>query len=372
MTKLMYSIVLLGIILTGCNATAKQEEGMGQPTPQLPVIKVETADLESHKSYPVAIEGTQNIAIRAKVDGYISQVFVDEGEWVKKGAPLFKLETRSLSQNAKAAKAAITTAQLEVDKLTPLVESKIVSEIQLQTAKANLERTKSDYQSIQANIEYTNIKSPVTGIVGSINFREGSLVSPATLTELTHVSGIDNVYGFFSLNEKDFMTLMNVTEGVSITEKIRNLPAVKLLMADGTEYGIDGKVETISGQVDKSTGAIKFRATFPNPDRILRNGNSGTIHIPSYHNKVVAIPAACTYEIQGKRHVFVLSDDNQLNTKAISTSKTVGKYIIVESGLNEGETILAKGINKVRPGMKIIPLPSTTQEIINSFQTTFK
>lgn len=370
--KKTISIGLVLVLFVFVSCQQHGGHGFEQATPELPVIAVEKANLSSVKSYPTSIEGTQNIAIRAKVDGYISKVYVDEGQHVKKGTLLFKLETFTLSQDAKAADAAVKSAELEVNRLIPLVEQNIVSKIQLQTAKANLERAKSEHQRIIASIEYTNIKSPVNGLVGSINFREGSLVSPSTQKELTQVSNIGDVFAFFSINEKEFISLMEETEGNSYDEKIANLPEVELVLANGTKYAQKGKIETVAGQVDKTTGAIKFRAKFPNPENVLRNGNSGRIHIPGFYNDVVAIPAQCTYEIQGMRHVYLLSADNLVQPKAISGSKIIGKHVVVEDGLKPGDKILAKGINKVRPGMTIKPIASTSQEIIDSFQTTFK
>lgn len=367
---LKISTFLLFVAFASCKRGEIREHG--PQTPALPVIAVDNFNLESFDSYPASIEGTQNIAIRAKINGYISKVYVDEGAYVKKGTPLFKLETRSLSQDANAAKASIETAQLEVDKLIPLVENNIVSKIQLATAKANLAQAKSRYQAILANIEYTKIKSPVDGIVGSINFRKGALVSPSTQKELTMVSNIKEVYAFFYLNEKDFISLSKNTEGDDLNAKILNLPAVNLQLADGSIYPYEGKIETIAGAVEKSTGTVKVRATFPNTENLLRNGNSGSIRIPKQYSNVLAIPLESTYEIQGKKHVYVVAEDNTLKGKVVTLLSEVGRYVILKGGLKKGDRILGKGINKVYPGIKIQPIPSTTNDIINSFQTTFE
>ncbi|MCL3781430.1 efflux RND transporter periplasmic adaptor subunit [Prolixibacteraceae bacterium JC049] len=363
-------IYLLGLLIVSCNS--QQRHGGEQQTLALPTLKVEQRNLESFNSYPTSIEGTQNIAIRAKVDGYISRVYVDEGEWVKKGTPLFKLETNALTQNAKAAKAAIVTAQLEVDKLIPLVQNKIVSKIQLATAKANLEAAKSNYQSIIANIGYTLIKSPVDGIVGSINFRKGTLVSPSTAQALTTVSNVNDVYAFFYLNEKELIALINETEGTTLEEKIAQFPKVRLKLADGSEYTHLGTIETIAGQVDKTTGTVKLRAKFSNAEKLLRNGNSGAVEIPHYYNNAITVPAVCTFELQGKRHVYVVGKDNQVNSKRLNSTTQVGQYIVVNGGLDKGSQILAQGLHKVYPGMTIQPTSISEQELLNSFKTTFK
>lgn len=368
--KLNLGLILFAVLFFSCQ---QKHESQGFETMQsLPTLKAEQMDFSSFKSYPASIEGTQNIAIRAKLNGYISKVFVDEGEFVRKGDLLFKLETRSLSQNAKAAEAAIHAAQLEVDKLTPLVKAKIVSNIQLQTAQAQLERARGDYQSIQENINYTNITSPVDGVVGTINFREGSLVSPSTQEALTSVSNIERVFTFFSLNEKEFLKLLKKVEGNNLNEKISNFPEVRLELADGSTYLHKGKIETIAGQVDKQTGAIRFRAVFNNPEKILRNGNSGRVKLPIYYKDVVAIPTESTFELQGQRHVYLVEKDNVLKSKMIKVRESIDKYILVDKGLVKGEQILAKGVHKAFPGMKIKPMLTSTTEVVNSFQTVFK
>ncbi|TAJ12099.1 efflux RND transporter periplasmic adaptor subunit [Marinilabiliaceae bacterium JC017] len=364
------SVAVLAVFLCACGGNNHQSQG--QSDPKLPVLEVTKIDLESFTGYPVAIEGTKNIHIRAKVDGYISKVYVDEGQMVKAGTPLFKLETRSLTQSAKAANSALASAQLEVQKLKPLVKQNIVSALELETAEAKLEQARATYQGILANIAYTNIKSPVDGIVGTINFREGALVSPATPQALTQVSNIHQVYGFFSINEKEFIRMMGSTEGQTMDEKISHLPQVDLLLADGSVYPHKGTIETIAGQVDKNTGAIQFRATFPNPDYMLRNGNSGQIRMPEYYRQCVAIPHQCSFEVQGIPHVYLLSADGTLQSKALDVKAKVGRFLVVNNGLSEGETILAKGLNKVLPGSKIIPKKTTIKELIEAFKPVFK
>ncbi|MCT4644668.1 MAG: efflux RND transporter periplasmic adaptor subunit [Carboxylicivirga sp.] len=364
------SLAFIAIVLSACQGGNWNQQAQGDP--KLPVIKIETADLSSFTSYPTSLEGIQSIDIRAKVDGYINKVNVDEGQKVKAGTVLFELETFSLSQSALAAKSAIKSAELEVKKLKPLVEQKVVSAIQLQTAEANLQQAKANYRSILANIEYTKIKSPVDGVVGTINFREGALVSPATQDALTQVSNTNDVYAFFSINEKDLLRLMKDTEGKSMNEKISALPEVELVLADGSVYPHKGIIGTIAGQVEKTTGGVQFRATFPNPDQLLRNGNSGQIRLPESYTNNIAIPQQCSFEIQGIPHVYLLNDDNTLQSKAIDVEAKVGRYLVIRDGLTKGQTILAKGLNKVFPGSKIIPEKTSMKELIESFQPVFK
>jgi membrane fusion protein (multidrug efflux system) len=368
--RIRLSVVALAVLLSACQGGNWNQQAKSDP--KLPVLEVTKTNLESFTSYPVAIEGIQSIDIRAKVDGYISKVYVDEGQTVKAGTPLFKLETRSLTQSARAAKSALESAKLEVQKLKPLVQQKVVSPIQLKTAEAQLQQTEASYKGILANIEYTNIKSPVDGTVGTINFREGALVSPATQEALTQVSNTNDVYAFFSINEKDLINLMKTTEGNSMNEKISALPQVELVLADGSLYPHKGTIGTIAGKVDKTTGGVQFRATFPNPDQLLRNGNSGQIRLPETYTSKIAIPQQCSFEIQGISHVYLLNADNTVQSKAIDVKAKVGRYLVVNGGLTTGQTILAKGLNKVFPGSKIIPEKTTVKELIESFQPVFK
>lgn len=370
--RLLFWSSSLLLVCAACGRKAQSGNDYGQSLQQLPVIEVEKQDLLSNNYYPVSIEGTQNISIRAKVDGYIKEVFVDEGDWVKKGSLLFRIETRLLKQNAKAAKAAVDLARLEIKKLKPLVENNIVSEVQLETAEARFEQALSNYNSIIENIKYSDIKSPVDGIVGTIKYRKGTLVSPSMQDALTQVSNINNIYGFFSINEKEFITFMDKTPGNTSIEKINNFPDVELILADGSKYKYSGRLQTISGQVDKSTGAITFRASFPNPEKILRDGNSGKIGIPKNYSNKVVIPHQCTFEIQGKYHVYVLTPSNNIMAQVIEVEDKIGRYLVVNKGLEEGQKILAKGLNKVQSGMAIQPQITTSEEIIKSFETKFK
>lgn len=369
----IYGIAILSIVALFFTSCGKQQQQNQQQTPALPfpVVKVAEKSITNYQSYPVTIEGEVNSEIRPKVSGYVKNVLVKEGQKVKQGQLLFKLETQSLSQDAEAAKAAVNTAQVEVNKLKPLVEKNIISPVQLETAKASLAQAKSTYNSIVANINYANIKSPVNGFVGSINYRKGALVSAQSTMPLTKVASIKNVYAYFSMNEKEFLDFIASAEGETMDEKIKKLPPVKLLLANGKEYEQTGVIETIAGDINQQTGTISFRAKFDNKAGLLRNGSSGTILIPEVHNSTLVIPSESTFERQGKVYVYTVNNDS-LAEKTIEVEAQVGKLYVVKSGLEKEETILAKGLNKVRSGVKIKPVPTPLDSIVNSFDTVFK
>ena len=367
--KKIYSLLFISLSLFSCQENSGEQE---QEPSTYPVIEVPVRTVTDFSSYPANIEGTVNSAVRAKVPGYITSVLVDEGQKVKKGQPLFRLETESLSQDAEAAQAAVNAAQVEVDKLVPLVEKNIISEVQLETAKARLAQARSGYNSIAANIGYANIQSPVDGYVGAINFRSGNLVSPTDALPLTTVSQTEEVYAFFSMNEAEYYDFMENAEGDSRQEKLDNFPAVKLILAGDREYGHEGEIKTINSQVDTRTGTINFRATFPNPEGLLATGNSGRILIPRTYEEVLVIPSKATYESQGRVYTFKLTRGDTVRNTLIQGNKRIGDLIIVESGLQAGETIVAEGVAKLRDGQKITPNPTAIDSIIGQIQPVFK
>lgn len=369
MKKLLILPLILTIALfTGCGE--KESASQAPSASPFPTIKVERRSVDNFTKYPASIEGMVNSKVRAKVAGYIQNVLVDEGQQVKKGQLLFTLETQSLTQDAGAAQARINSAQVEVNKLIPLVEKNIISSVQLETAKADLEQAKSNYQSITANIDYAQIKSPVNGVVGSIPFRKGNLVSAQDAVPLTTISSIESVYVFFSMNEKDLLTFLREVDGSSMDEKAKNMPQVQLVLADGSIYEQKGTIETISGEVNSNTGTVTFRATFPNPKGFLRNGSSGSIILPNKMNDVLVVPTLSTYEQQGKKFVYLVQGDT-LVPKSITLKAGISGLSVIE-GLNEGEEILANGLGKVRSGQQIIPQPTSLDSIINSYNPVFK
>ncbi|MCP9199187.1 efflux RND transporter periplasmic adaptor subunit [Gramella sp. GC03-9] len=373
-TFFQFLIALIGLAgMVSCNeGNSSEQNAASGPPPTYPVLEVPRRTVTAFNSYPANIEGSVNSAVRAKVSGYITDVLVEEGEEVKKGQLLFKLETESLNQDAEAAKANVNAARVEVEKLKPLVEKDIISEVQLETAKAQLEQAKSNYNSITANIGYANIKSPVDGVVGKINFRKGALVSPQDQMPLTQVSSIEEVYAIFSMNEKDFLDFMSDAEGKTNSEKISNMPQVSLVMANSRAYEKEGKIETISGNIDEQTGTISFRAKFEN-NGLLRNGSSGTVKIPKTYENAVVVPSLSTYERQGQSFVYKVKADT-LTSSAIQILTEVNKLYVIrdDDGVDEGDIILAQGTSKVRPGMKIKPQRVSLDSITNSFDQVFK
>ena len=356
-------------LLSACgngNEGAQQQ----QRAAVLPTVKAEKRTVTSYNSYPTSIEGIVNSQVRAKVSGYIQNVLVDEGQQVTKGQPLFRLETQTLSQDAEAAQAAVNVAKVEVEKLEPLVKKGIISEVQLQTAKANLAQAKSQYNSVTANVAYGTIKSPVDGVVGGIRYRSGNLVSPNDQQPITTVADISQVYAYFSMNEKEYLNFLESTEGANLAEKIANFPEVSLVLANGSTYSIKGKIETVTGQINTSTGTVSFRAVFDNPNQLLTHGNSGTIKIPVTYTDALIVPAMSTFEQQGDRFVYRVKEGKTLSTK-VDISDEVKDFVVINSGLKAGDEIIAKGVAKVKNNMPV-QAQSMPIDSVATFDTVFK
>jgi len=354
--------VFAAAMLTSCS----QNEVPTENKTSYPIVEVENTTVETFQSYPVSIQGINNNDVRAKIQGYIREVLVDEGLFVNKGQVLFRLETNSLSQNANAAQLAISAAQakvdashIEVDKLKPLVEQNIVSSVLLETAQANLQQAKSEleqaranHRSIVADVDYATIRSPIAGVVGKINLREGALVGPTDQTPITIVSDIRQVYAYFSMNETEYMDFIHEMDGNSLDVKLKNAPTVELILPNGKMYEEKGRISAVTGQIDPQTGSVQFRASFPNKNGLLTNGNSGTIRIPKTYENVLVIPETAIFEQQGKTFAYTVHNDT-VKQREITTMDRINKLILVESGLKQGENVVASGVGTLRNDMII-------------------
>ena len=389
---------IIGIIGLLAFQSCKNEQPQAPPPASLPVIEATQRDMTAYQTFPVSIEGKVNNAVRAKISGYITQVFVDEGQFVSKGQPLFKLETNVQAQDANAARsginaaqaniaaaqAAVNAAQVEVDKLIPLVEKKIISNVQLETAKANLmqaqgqlaqataskQQAQANYSGIQANIDFGVVRSPISGIVGAINFREGSLVGPSDPTPITTVSETGEVYAYFSMNEREYLDFLSDTEGKTVQQKLKNIPEVELIMANDEIYPEKGKIQTVTGQINPQTGTIQFRASFANKDGLLSNGNSGIVRIPKSYKNALIVPESATFEQQGLVYVYTIEKDTARATK-VEIIDRAHNFALIKTGVKPGDKIIAKGTGKVKTGTPVNGIPTHIDSITNSIQPIF-
>jgi membrane fusion protein (multidrug efflux system) len=333
---------------------------------EYPTMSVIVQNAELQTVYPVTIKGQEDIDIKPRIDGFIDAIYIDEGAVVRKGQPLFKINSPQAEQtyntataSVNSAEAQVNTAKLNVDRLRPLAEKGIISSVQLETtvnayetAKAGLAQAKAAQANAQASLSWTTVTSPVNGVAGSIPFRLGSLVNSQNV--LTSIANISNVYAYFSLNEKELMELLNTLEGSTQAQKIKSLPPITLTLADGNVYPSTGKIETITGSINVTTGAATLRASFPNSQGLLRSGTSGKISIPRTLENVFVIPQKATFQQQDKILVYKVEGDSVMQ-KIITVLPTPdGQNYAVTDGLKTGEKIVADGIATLRNGQKII------------------
>jgi membrane fusion protein (multidrug efflux system) len=351
---------------------------MSFPPQALPVITLKEHPATSFQEFNATVEGSKDIEIRPQVDGILEKIYVDEGAYVKKGQPLFYINSRVYQEqvnNARAnlatAKANLASAEINVNKLTPLVQNNVISEVQLKTAKAaydaaaaGVAQAQAMLQQAQISVGYTLIKAPVEGYIGRIPFKIGSLVGTTTSDALTVLSETKDVYAYFSLSENDFLRFKNQFAGNTIEEKIKALPPVELVLSDGSLYSQKGKVQTVAGQFDNSIGAISFRAVFPNAERLLRSGNTGKVRLPQLHGSSLVIPQESTFEIQDKVFVFAVGDSNRVSSKPIVVSGKTDYYYFVESGVQAGEKIVFTGTGNLKEGMPILPQPISLDSLL--------
>lgn len=359
--KIVSALFVL-MVAASCGKKQEQAQAPAGPMP-FPVQKVVREDATTYQTYTANLEGQQNVEIRPKVNGFIQKIYVDEGQVVRKGQLLFKLETDTQNQDAGAAKAAVNAAQVEVDRLIPLVDRKIISVVVLETAKAKLAQAKSSYNSVVATINFGTIKSPVDGVIGSIPFKEGSLVSSTSEMPLTTVSDTKKMRAYFTLNEREFLDFNRTFKGATTAEKLKNVPPVELILVDNSVYDQKGKIETINGIMDPSTGTTNFRAEFPNPQGLLRSGSNGIVRLPVEQKNVMLVPQNAVFEMQGKQMVYVIGQGNKVGTRIIETNGTSELNFIVTSGLEEGEMIVTEGTSKLKEEMQIIPQTAPAQAV---------
>lgn len=361
-------------IVASCGKKQEQAPAPG-PMP-FPVQTVSKQDATIFEEYTANLEGQQNVEIRPKVNGFIQKIYVDEGQVVRKGQLLFKLETQTLNEDAAAAKANVTAAQVEVDRLKPLVDRNIISKVQLETAKAKLAQAKAAYSSIAANIGYGTITSPVDGVIGSLPYKAGTLATANSEMPLTTVSDTKVMRAYFTMNEKQMISFSREFKGATLEEKLKNTPAVTLLLADGSEYEEKGKLVTVTGLVNAVTGTSQFRAEFNNPQAILRSGSHGLVRLPIAVKNVLIVPQNAVFDMQGKQMIYVVNKDNTVKSKIITVKTTSGTNFIVDGGLEEGEVIVVEGATKLKDGMAIIPqpkkeeAPAPAQDSVSAQKTT--
>ena len=371
--------LLLTVCLFGC--TEKKQPNNGPQT--LPVMTISSGSGTTFSYYPASIEGVTNIEIRPQISGLLKGIFVDDGAYVTRGQTLFQIEDSPFKEklnNAMAllysANGALAKAQLEVDKLEPLVQNNVVSDYQLKTALAAKEvalgdvaQAKAEIAGAKINLGYTIIKASNNGFIGRLLRKQGSLISPSDPSPLTELSDVHTVHVFFSLGEYDFLRFRDQYAGKTISDKIKHLPPVELVMANDSIYGRRGHVDIVNGQFDRNTGAITLRATFRNDENLLRSGNTGKIKLGLQFSNELVVPQSATLEMQDQTFVFCVGDSNKVFKQPITILARSGENYLVSDknrkGLKGGDRIVSNGFDHLHEGDIIIPKKVTNDLTTN-------
>ena len=365
--KLLFGLVLctaLTAILIGC-AEEKKDNKKAKPAREYNAMILQTATRQLNSTFSAVIRGKQDVDIRTKVEGYITDIKVKEGSVVKRGQVLFIIDQKQYQAAlataealVDAAEAKVEEAQLSATSKEMLFKENIVSEFDLRLARTNLASAKAQLAQAQANeltasnnLAYTLIKSPVDGVVGTLPFRVGTLVRPSESTPITTVSDNSEIYVYFSMSEKQILSLKRQYGGVE--NALQSLPPVQLELNDGTLYSESGRIEAISGIIDATTGSVTLRAKFPNKERLLISGGTGTVILPHNQEGCVVIPQHATFEVQDKTYVYQIVN-GVAKTRIVSVFEiNDGKEYVIQSGLMPGDTIIANGIGSVRENARV-------------------
>ncbi len=370
--RLKFAVVFVVAMVTACES---KREGVKSEKPKiLPVTNVVVRDTNLFREYVADIQAVQNVELRARVQGFLESIHVDEGQLVQKGQVLFKIndeeyraELAKATANLESAIAEAKASELEVDRLKVMVEKKVISETELSVAEAKLKALNARIKqsrwaesNAQLRLSYTNIRAPFRGVIDRIPFKVGSLIDHGTL--LTTVSDIREVFVYFNVSEGEYLQYVKA----SIEESRGRNRLATLMLADGTPYQYEGSVETMGGEFHANTGSISFRARFPNPKAILKHGATGKILLSTQITNAIMIPQKATFEVQDKNFVYVVDSTNMVKMRNFIPRTRFAQYYIVQSGLKSGEKIVYEGIQDIRDGMRIVPRPIPIDSLLRN------
>lgn len=358
MKKKLLWIVAVAAMMVSCGG------GGGRPNfgdNEFPVVAAGTSQADMQTTFPAVIKGVQDVEIRPKATGFLTQINVKEGQTVSAGQLLFVIDNETYQAQVRQAQASVNTAsaQLNTVRLTyenakKLHENNVIGDFELQSAQNNYESAQAQLAQARAALasakealSFCYVKSPASGVVGTLPFKKGALVSASNV--LTTVSNISSMDVYFSMSEKDAMLLSQ--------NGLESLPPVKLQLTDGTIYENEGKVTKMSGVIDASTGSVQLIASFANPQKLLKSGGSGNIIIPHVNTSAIIIPQSCVSEVQNKKFVYLLGKDNKVVYTEIKVDpQNDGNNYIVTDGLKVGDKYVTNGITKLNDGMVIVPI----------------
>lgn len=353
------------VLIVCCSFFSCKKDPQAPPVATYKTMRVSLSNAIVSSSYSASVQGKQNVEIRPQVSGLITEIHINEGAVVKKGQSLFVIDQvpyqaalETAVANVMSAQAKVATAQLVADSKRELFGENVISEFELKTAQNSLLEAKAALAQARAaeinarnSLSYTVIKSPVDGVASMISYKVGTLVSSSITEPLVTVTSEAEMYVYFSMIENQLLELGKGKD--RLTDIIPNMPAVKLVLSNGTTYDVDGKIDAISGTIDPQTGAISVRAIFTNPNHLLRNGGTASVIIPFEKKDCIIIPQTATFEIQDKVYVYKVVDGKATSIEIVPFKINNGAEYVVESGLKAGDLIVAEGAGLLREGTPI-------------------
>ena len=366
-SKILLFAALAAMLVSCGGKKSSGKPNFGDNEYAVRTIGAQSAELQT--TYPATIRGMQDVEIRPKVSGFITELCVKEGQTVKAGQLLFVIDNVTYAAAVRQAKAAVNSAkaQLNTARLTynnneKLFKNNVIGSYELQSAKNNMQaaaaalaQAEASYVSAKENLSYCYVTSPASGVIGDLPYRVGALVSASSQQPLTTVSNISTMQVYFSMTEKELLDMTKTAGGLHTA--IKDYPAVKLQLADGTIYDHPGRVATVSGVIDATTGSVSMRADFPNPQHLLKSGGSGSIVVPHVSSSAIVIPQDAVAQVQDKHFVYIVGKDNKVKYSAVTVDpQDDGKNFIITSGLKVGDRIVVNGISSLTDGAEIKPI----------------
>lgn len=366
-SKILLFAALAAMLVSCGGKKSSGKPNFGDNEYAVRTIGAQSAELQT--TYPATIRGMQDVEIRPKVSGFITKLCVKEGQAVKAGQLLFVIDNVTYAAAVRQAKAAVNSAkaQLNTARLTynnneKLFKNNVIGSYELQSAKNNMQaaaaalaQAEASYVSAKENLSYCYVTSPASGVIGDLPYRVGALVSASSQQPLTTVSNISTMQVYFSMTEKELLDMTKTAGGLHTA--IKDYPAVKLQLADGTIYDHPGRVATVSGVIDATTGSVSMRADFPNPQHLLKSGGSGSIVVPHVSSSAIVIPQDAVAQVQDKHFVYIVGKDNKVKYSAVTVDpQDDGKNFIITSGLKVGDRIVVNGISSLTDGAEIKPI----------------
>jgi membrane fusion protein, multidrug efflux system len=338
---------------TSCKSTKEEKEEAGKYTVTSPV----RLDTSFTKEYVSQIRSVRNIEIRAQEKGFLQNIYVDEGQYVKAGQLLFRIMPKMYEAEVLKAEAETKAAEIELQNATALADKNVVSKNEQAMAQAKLDQAKAEMQLAKLHLSFTEIRAPFDGTIDRLPKKLGSLIDEGEL--LTSLSDNSEMFAYFNVSEPEYLEYQANTKGQVNHNK------VNLLLANNRPLQYKGVVETIESEFDNETGNIAFRAKFPNPDKLLKHGETGKVLMTIPVSKALIIPQKATYELQDKKFVFVIDKNNVVKSRNITVSGELPDLYVVSGGLSDDERILLEGVQKVKDDDRIAYEYQKPEEVIN-------